>query len=331
MATFDHTPVLLKTWLESMRPGKQARLLDGTLGLGGHTSAFLKEFSGSSAVGLEVDEAALHEAKQRTLELRDRITYLHRSYYGIKDFITGGGILFPPMFTHILLDLGIGSHQLADETRGFSFASSASTSMRFGEAQALPPARVEALNMLQGRLQRYPDVADILTGLREEELADIIYTYGEERLARRIARALKTAAKEIQTSEQLASVISEAVPGGYKHGRIHPATRTFQSLRLAVNRELEVLQASLPDLVALLAQGGKIAVISFHSLEDRIVKQYFKQESQDCICPSGQIPCVCGHKASLQLESRRPLRATEEEIEQNARSRSAKMRIAIKK
>ena len=169
--------------------------------------------------------------------------------------------------------------------------------------------------------------AEIVNNLNKEDLADIIWEYGEERYARRIARVI-VATRPISTTQELVSAIEQAVPG--YSSQIHPATRTFQAIRIATNRELETLSNSLPRLSEYLEVGGRIAIISFHSLEDRIVKQYFKKESRDCICPPEQPICTCGHKASLKILTKKPLRASEQEIQDNPRSRSAKLRIAEK-
>ncbi len=209
----------------------------------------------------------------------------------------------------IVLDLGISSWQLDEPGRGFSFQSEGPLDMRMD-----PTAGTSAAELVNNRTQA--------------ELADVIYQYGEEPRARRIARNI-VAARPLQTTTQLADVVRRAA--GRRPGqRIHPATRTFQALRIAVNGELAALAAVLPQLVALLAPGGRLAVISFHSLEDRIVKQFLQGEMRDCVCPPGLPQCVCGHRATLKAISRRPIRPDEAEVSQNPRSRSAKLRLAEK-
>lgn len=325
-----HTPVLVAEILQAFSPQGSDRLLDGTLGLGGHTAAYLTAGGEkTTAVGIELDEQALAEAKVNLKQFGSRVTYVQGSYHQIKDFSQGGEILFSK-FSHILLDLGIGSHQLSDQTRGFSFVEGQGLSMRYTTDGVLPPAWVTSLNTVEQRLRRNPDVEDMLRFLSVDELTQVLRIYGEEKFAGRIAQALKENADKITSAAALGSIISSAVPGFYRHGRIHPATRTFQALRLAVNRELEILELSLPNLVAVLAQNGKIAVISFHSLEDRIVKKFFVKESKDCICPPEQPVCVCSQKPSLKILTKKPIEATEEEKANNPRSRSAKMRIAQK-
>jgi 16S rRNA (cytosine1402-N4)-methyltransferase len=205
------------------------------------------------------------------------------------------------------MDLGMSSMQVDTPQRGFSFLADAPLDMRFDP-------------------QSPRSAADLVNDLPESELADLIYTYGEEKRSRQIARAIK-AARPVRTTLQLAQIILRAAGGG-KREALHPATRTFQALRIAVNGELDGLQKALPQAVQALASGGRLAVISFHSLEDRIVKQYFRLESRDCLCPPRQPVCTCGHKATLRELLRRPLRPGAEEVSKNPRARSARLRLA---
>jgi 16S rRNA (cytosine1402-N4)-methyltransferase len=198
--------------------------------------------------------------------------------------------------------------QFDTPARGFSFQAEGPLDMRFS-----PDTPVTA--------------ADLVNDLPESELADLIYRYGEERRSRQIARAL-VRARPLQTTTQLAETIARAVGGRGKAEAIHPATRTFQALRIAVNEELQAIETALPQAVAALAPGGRLAVIAFHSLEDRIVKQYFRRESQDCICPPEQPVCTCGHKASIEIITRRPVVPTQAEAQANPRARSARLRVA---
>jgi 16S rRNA (cytosine1402-N4)-methyltransferase len=207
----------------------------------------------------------------------------------------------------ILLDLGLSSMQLDSPERGFSFQHDAPLDMRFD-----PAAPTTA--------------ADLVNTLPQEELADLIYHYGEERASRRIARAI-VKARPVQTARQLANVIESVLP---RKGRIHPATQTFQALRIAVNQELDRVENVLPQAVAALKPGGRLAIISFHSLEDRIVKEYFRRESRDCLCPPRQPVCTCGHKATLKEITRKPITPGEAEIAANPRARSAKLRVVEK-
>jgi 16S rRNA (cytosine1402-N4)-methyltransferase len=212
----------------------------------------------------------------------------------------------------ILLDLGVSSMQLDTPERGFSFQTGAPLDMRFDPRNPVTAASL---------VNTWP----------EAELADILYRYGEERSSRQIARAI-VQARPVETTTQLAEVVLRASSshGPYRRERLHPATRTFQALRIAVNRELEAIEVVLPQAVSLLKAGGRLAVISFHSLEDRIVKQYMRRESQDCICPPRQPVCTCGHHATLVEITRHPIRPQDLEVERNPRSRSARLRVAEK-
>ncbi len=208
----------------------------------------------------------------------------------------------------ILFDLGASSMQFDTVGRGFSFREDAPLDMRFD-----PDNPVRA--------------ADLVNSLSEQELADILYQYGEERRAYQVARAI-VRSRPVSTTGELAGIVAKATGSG-KYG-MHPATRTFQALRIAVNQELEALEKALPQAVEALAPGGRLVVISFHSLEDRIVKQFMRKESRDCLCPPRQPVCTCGHKASLQVITRHPIEPGEQEIQENPRARSARLRVAEK-
>jgi 16S rRNA (cytosine1402-N4)-methyltransferase len=261
-------------------------------------------------LGLDVDPQALELARLKLAEFGERTVLLRASYTTLSEQLSalGWGAV-----DGILLDLGMSSMQVDTPERGFSFLVEAPLDMRFD-----PDNPVRA--------------ADLVNGLPERELADLLFMYGEERRSRQVARAI-LAARPLQTTVQLAQVVAKALrTGGGGKGRrgLHPATRTFQALRIAVNRELEAVEAVLPQAVASLAPGGRLAVISFHSLEDRIVKQFFRRESQDCICPPQQPVCTCGHKASVREVVRRPIVPQEAEVASNPRSRSARLRVVEK-
>lgn len=211
-----------------------------------------------------------------------------------------------PSVRGVLLDLGLSSDQLDAAQRGFSFRQEGPLDMRFDPGAGL-------------------SAADLINELEVEALAEILAEYGEERRSGRVARAI-LAARPIRTTTELAGVVARAV--GARRGRIHPATRTFQALRIAVNEELSALEEGLVQAVRVLAPGGRLAVIAFHSLEDRIVKRFFRRESVDCVCPPQQPVCTCGHKASLREVTRRPIRPGPEEVRANPRSRSARLRVA---
>jgi 16S rRNA (cytosine1402-N4)-methyltransferase len=253
---------------------------------------------------MDADPEALQVARERLEAFGPRVTLVQSNFVRLEEIARQSG--FYPAHG-VLLDLGISSLQLSVAARGFSFLQDGPLDMRMDPG-----------------LER--TAADLVNDLPVEELADLVWRYGEERYARRIARAI-VAARPLSTTGELARVVARVVGQG---GRIHPATRTFQALRIAVNDELGALEAVLPQAVRVLAPGGRLAVIAFHSLEDRLVKTFFRQESRDCICPPKVPICSCGHKASLQVVTRRPMGPSAVEKERNPRSRSARLRVAEK-
>jgi 16S rRNA (cytosine1402-N4)-methyltransferase len=300
----EHTPVLYQNVLSALqlRPGE--RYIDGTVGAGGHARGIL---AGSSPdgllLGLDRDPAALALAAATLTPFEGRFFLRHSSYVRMAD--EAGELAWDQVYG-VLLDLGLSSMQLADPERGFSFQHDGPLDMRFD-----PDAELTA--------------ADLVNSLDEDELVGILSKYGEEPRSRTVARAI-IAARPITTTAELAQVASRSA-ARTRRG-LHPATRTFQALRIAVNDELQALQMGLEAALALLKPGGRIAVIAFHSLEDRIVKQFFNRERQDCICPPEQPFCSCGHKATLRLITRRPERPADAEIVGNPRARSARLRVA---
>ena len=306
-----HLPVLYHDVLDTLQPRMGGRYVDGTLGAGGHAAGILEASAPDGLLlGLDVDPQALSLARQRLSEYGTRAIIMQASYTTLSEQLKA--LHWPPV-EGILLDLGASSMQFDTPERGFSFQVDAPLDMRFDPRN---PTRA----------------ADLVNNLPERELADLIFQYGEERRSRQVARAI-VRARPIYTTGKLAKIVAEAVGSG--HGRrsrehLHPATRTFQALRIAVNRELEALETCLPQAVSALAPGGRLAIIAFHSLEDRIVKQFFRRESRDCICPPDQPVCTCGHLAVLKEITRRPIRPQDVEIERNPRSRSARLRVAEK-
>ena len=302
----EHRPVMLNEVVAglALRPG--ADVIDGTLGGGGHAAALLAAIApGGRLLGLDADPAAIARCRHRLAAAiaEGRACLVQANFRDLARVANAAGFA---AVDGIVLDLGLSSLQLADRTRGFSFQAAGPLDMRFDPSQETR-------------------AADLVNRLSEDELADLIYAYGEEPRSRRIARAI-VQARPLKDSAELAAVIMHAMGRGRQ--RIHPATRTFQALRIAVNDELEALRAALPQAVHLLRPGGRLAVISFHSLEDRIVKQFLQQEARDCICPPRVPRCVCGHRATVRLVTRRPLQPAMEEVIANPRSRSAKLRIA---
>ncbi|MEJ5202700.1 MAG: 16S rRNA (cytosine(1402)-N(4))-methyltransferase RsmH [Anaerolineales bacterium] len=301
-----HQPVLYQEIITALRPKSPGCYVDATVGAGGHAWGLLQESSPAGhLLGLDVDPQALALASQRLAVFGDRVILIQASYTTLTEQLQHLGW---EKVDGIVLDLGVSSMQLDTPQRGFSFRVDGPLDMRFYPGQTLSAAK-------------------LVNELPEEELADIIWRYGEERNARRIARAI-CQARPLQTTSELADVILKV--SGRRTSRIHPATRTFQALRIAVNQELNALKEVLPQAVAVLAPGGRLAVISFHSLEDRIVKRFFLQESQNCICPPRQPMCTCGHHATIKIITRRPLVASVEEIQKNPRARSARLRVAEK-
>lgn len=304
--SFPHLPVLYHQVLEALAPVSGGNYLDGTLGAGGHAEGILQASAPlGRLLGLDLDPEALAIARQRLFIYRDRVVLQQASYHLAPQILKSLG------WSHldgILLDLGVSSMQIDQPGRGFSFQKDGPLDMRFDQDEG-------------------PTAAELIHSLSQEELARILREYGEERFANRIARAIINA-RPIQSTRALAAVIEATVPH-YEPG-LHPATRTFQALRIATNKELEKLTLALPGLVNFLAPGGRIAVISFHSLEDRIVKQFFKTESSDCICPPEQPVCTCDHSASINIITRKPIRPGAQEIMENPRARSARLRVAEK-
>ncbi len=300
-----HQPVLYQEIIHALRPKTGRRYVDGTLGAGGHAAGLLEESRPSGQLlGLDVDPQALELARQRLAPFGERAHVRMASYISLPDQLAALGW---ETVDGILLDLGASSIQFDSPERGFSFLADGPLDMRFDPTNPLT-------------------AAEIVNTWPEAELADIIFRYGEEPAARRIARAI-VQSRPLNGTRELAAIILHTLG---RRGPHHPATRTFQSLRIAVNGELEAVEKVLPMAVQALAPGGRLAVISFHSLEDRLVKEYFRQESRDCLCPPQQPVCTCGHKASIEVITRHPITPSEQEISQNPRARSAKLRLAEK-
>jgi 16S rRNA (cytosine1402-N4)-methyltransferase len=279
--------------------------LDGTLGAGGHAAGILDAIKpGGLLLGLDIDPQALALARQTLAPFGERVCIRRASFVTLTEQLEAVG--WGPL-DGILLDLGVSSMQFDTPERGFSFTLDGPLDMRFDPANTLTAAQI---------VNEWP----------EQDLVDILSSYGEEPSARRIAKAIMKA-RPMNATRELAKVIEKVQP---RQGSRHPATRTFQALRIAVNDELESLALALPAAVGALKPGGRLAVISFHSLEDRTVKSFFRREGRDCLCPPEQPLCTCGHKASIREINRRPVTPTEGEIEQNPRARSAKLRVAEK-
>lgn len=307
-----HRPVLYHEIITALRPKQGGIYIDGTIGAGGHAWGILKASEPDGRLlGMDVDPQALDLARERLSPFGQRAIVVRASYTTMAEQLE---ILGWEAVDGIVFDLGLSSMQLNSPQRGFSFRSDAPLDMRYD-----PDSPVRAV--------------ELVNRLPEKDLADLLFRYGEERRSRQVARAI-VKARPINTTLQLADIVTRVILSGRwkRAGRqkLHPATRTFQALRIAVNQELDAVKNVLPQAVAALGSGGRIGVISFHSLEDRIVKQYFRRESQACLCPPRQPICSCGHSAVLREITRRPLRPQEGEIADNPRSRSARLRVAVK-
>lgn len=304
-----HEPVLLAEVLAQLDPREAGRYLDGTVGAGGHAAAILERSAPDGRLlGLDVDPAALAIARRQLARFGDRVV-LVRANFALCDVVARERRFLP--VDGVLLDLGLSSIQLADQDRGFSFRSKGPLDMR-ADPELLRTA------------------ADIVNRAGEPELRRILAEYGEETEAARVAGAIarRRVKRPFETADDLARFVA-----GVKTRRprgIEPATQVFQALRIAVNDELASLERGLAAAVAILRPGGRLAVISFHSLEDRVTKRFFARESRDCICPPHLPTCVCGHRAGLRVVARRPITPDAAEVARNPRARSARLRVAEK-
>ena len=305
-AASRHFPVLLEEVIEGLNVRQGGVYLDGTLGAGGHAEALLSAHPGIRLIGMDRDPAALALAEGRLAAYRDRLTLFHNDFRFLDEVLDEGGV---NSVDGIVLDLGVSSMQLDEGERGFSFANDGPLDMR------MDPSHGESALTLVNEMDPV-------------ELANILYRYGEERRSRAIAKAIvrEREVAPIETTGRLANIVA-AVPGMGRMRNIHPATRTFQALRIAVNDELAAIEEAVPAGVARLAPGGRMVVISFHSLEDRIVKRGFRELERPCLCPKEMPECRCGLVTSGKVVTRRPIVPTEEEAERNPRSRSAKLRV----
>jgi 16S rRNA (cytosine1402-N4)-methyltransferase len=301
-----HKPVLTREVIEGLNVAPGKKYIDCTLGLGGHARAIMESaYPGGELLGIDADPEAIWIARDNLNEYSDNITIVNDNFNNLEeicdeyDFSPVDGILF---------DLGVSSLQLDTAERGFSFQSDAELDMRFNPEQVLT-------------------ATDLVNILPEPRLAQLLEEYGEEHRARRIARAI-IASRPLNSTRKLAQVVEQAVKG--ERGHIHPATKTFLALRIVVNHELDNLKDALEQSVRLLKPNGRLTVLSYHSLEDRIVKQFMKQESSECICPPEVPVCICGHVPTLRLITKKIITPSAAEIKLNPRSRSAKLRVAEK-
>jgi len=318
---YEHTPVMLKEIINYLQPVSGAYFIDCTLGGASYTLK-ISDLIGEKGLvlGIDMDKNAIENAqKQIGIKKKNNIILAHDNFSNLKSIVSEkiskkliSGEQYN-IFDGVVFDLGLSSAQLADRSRGFSFQNDTPLDMAFG-------------------FSAKKKTRDIVNKSKIDYLKNIFREYGEEKYAYSIARGIIKARKEkeINTTYDLIKIISDNVPSFYKNKKIHFATKVFQALRIATNDELQNIKDALPQALDLLKVGGRIAVVSFHSLEDRIVKQFFKKESKDCICPPEVPICQCGHKKQIKIINKKPLKAEEEEIKINPRSRSALLRVAEK-
>ena len=305
--TKQHESVLEGEVIQNFNLLEGSLIVDGTLGDGGHTELLLKNTTSVRVLGIDRDMRAIERAEKRLAPFRDRITLVHGNFGDIKTILKKENVM---NVDGLLLDLGVSSPQLDSPNRGFSFMRNGPLDMRMDSSQKIT-------------------AADLLIELPDEKLVSVIKEYGEERFSKRIVRAIRQAQKQsaIKTTLQLSNIISSVIHAS-RQTKIHPATRTFQALRIAVNGELEHIKKALRDSVDILQESARVIVISFHSLEDRIVKNFFKTEEKGCVCPPKIPVCSCGHKQRLKIITRKPIIPAVEEVRRNSRASSAKLRVA---
>lgn len=309
---FHHVSVLLDECIENLNIKPDGVYVDCTMGGAGHSKEIVKKLSNKGLfIGFDQDKNAIKTAKERLSEYSDRVKFVHSNFENIKDELEKIGVY---KIDGVLADLGVSSHQLDEADRGFSYMQDAPLDMRMD---------------VRCEFSAY----DVVNGYTEEELAKIIKDYGEENWAKRIAKFIVEERKEkkIETTGELVDIIKKAIPKKARIDGPHPAKRTFQAIRIEVNNELGVITKMIDDASSIMNKGGRICIITFHSLEDRIVKNAFKELSLDCICPPHLPMCQCDKKSEVKIITRKPIIPTDEEIEVNPRSRSAKLRVAEKK
>ncbi len=305
---YTHEPVLLQECLEGLQIRGEGVYVDGTLGRAGHAREICRRLTSGRMIGIDRDAAAIDAAGQALAPFGDRVTLVRGDFRDLGAILEGLGV---QKVDGLLFDLGVSSPQLDEAARGFSYQHDAPLDMRMDQSAPL-------------------DARQVVNTWSEEALRQALFTYGEERYAPRIARAIVRRREErpIETTAELAEIVRSAMPPAALREKQHPAKRSFQAIRIAVNGELEALPPMLSAAADHLAPGGRLAVISFHSLEDRIVKQTLRELATGCTCPPEFPVCVCGGRAKVRLVSRKPITAGEAELTRNPRARSAKLRIA---
>ena len=310
MTQFHHIPIMLKKVLELLAPERGGIFVDGTLGGGGHSEGILKRLTDGRLYGIDRDGEAIAAASERLKPFGDKFKAIRGNFFDMKSLLANEGVTG---VEGILLDLGVSSYQLDTPERGFSYHEEAPLDMRMDQEAAL-------------------SARDVVNTYPEAELARVIWTYGEERFSRRIAERICRLREQspIETTLQLAQIVRDAMPGKYRNEPQHPARRTFQALRIEVNSELGGLDQAVEQACDLLQKGGRLCIITFHSLEDRIVKQAFRRFENPCTCPPSAPICICGKQPKAKILTKKPLTASIEEEAQNSRSTSAKLRCIEK-
>lgn len=308
---FNHISVLLNECIEGLNIKENGIYVDGTLGGGGHSSHIAAKLTTGRLIGIDQDTDAIQAASKRLEPYKNVFTAVHSNFYNVREVLDNLGIEKADGF---LLDLGVSSYQLDEADRGFSYMHDAPLDMRMNREN-----EYSAWNVVNEK--------------SEKELNDIIFKYGEEKWAKRIAQFIvqERAIKPIETTYELVEVIKKAVPKGARRDGPHPAKRTFQAIRIEVNGELAILDKTVDDMVASLNPGGRLCIITFHSLEDRIIKNAMKRHENPCVCPPEFPVCVCGKKSKGFVVTRKPIVPTEEEIKANKRSKSSKLRVFERK
>ncbi|MDP2895510.1 MAG: 16S rRNA (cytosine(1402)-N(4))-methyltransferase RsmH [bacterium] len=308
----EHVPVLLEEVLEFLRCLPSGTFVDCTVGLGGHARAILERIRPSGGlIAIDADTEALQQARSNLAAWKEKVTYVQASYRRLSETLQRLGVRD---VAGILLDLGMSSAQVESPSRGFSFSRRGPLDMRYDRRQPLTAADI---------VNRYP----------EKDLVKILREFGEEKAAKRIAAAIVRRREEwpLSTTDELAELVASVARPRPARGGIHPATKAFQALRVAVNDELGALSEALPQAIEVLRPGGRLIVLSYHSLEDRIVKQTFRGFEKGCVCPPSFPVCRCGRVSEVEVLTRKPMRPSEEEIRRNPRSRSARMRVCERK
>lgn len=308
---FSHVSILLKECMDGLDIKPDGIYVDGTLGGGGHTFKLIQFLNGGKVIGIDQDQDALEAATKRLAIFGDKFIPVHSNFSNIIEVLKELNI---KKIDGFLLDLGVSSYQLDEAERGFSYMNDGQLDMRMNQ---------------EDEFSAY----DVVNTYSEDELTRIIREYGEENWANRIAKFIVEARSEkpLETTYELVDVIKNAIPASARKDGPHPAKRTFQAIRIEVNNELKIIEKTIEDAVSVMNKGGRVAIITFHSLEDRIVKNTFKRLAQGCICPPEFPVCICNNKPKVKIISRKPILPSDREITENPRARSAKLRIAEKK